>query len=325
MLPTKLFLNLRRGAMAAAAGLLLVSCGGGSSQVDPFKPTRVLAFGDELSLVESDGRKHSINGFKQTTAADGTVTESATELDCTRYPVWTQSVATSFGLPFANCLGAAATAGGQMLARTGDKVADLAAQIAAVQGAAFNDDDLALVMIGMHDVLELYGQYPTRGKAELLAAAEARGVALGQQINALAQRGPAVVVLTVYDLGLTPFALAQNTSTGDATRSGFLTQLTAAFNDSMSITLINDGRLIGLALPDIDLQNNVKFPTSFGLTNVVAPACRTDAVLPGCNTKTLVDTATATTWLWADNLHPSPAFQARLAAAAETRARSNPF
>ncbi len=325
MLPTKLFTRLRHGAIAAAAGLLLASCGGGNSQVDPFKPTRVLAFGDELSLIEADGRKHSINGFKQITAADGTVTESATELDCTRLPVWTQSVANSFGLPFANCLGTATTAGGQILARTGNKVADLAAQIAAVQGAAFNDDDLALVMIGMHDVLELYAQYPARGKAELITAAEARGVALGQQINALALRGPAVVVLTVYDLGLTPFALAQNTSTGDATRSALLTQLTAAFNDSMSITLINDGRLIGLALPDIDLQNNVKFPSSFGLTNATAAACRTDAVLPGCTTKTLVDTATATTWLWADSLHPSPAFQARLAAAAETRARSNPF
>jgi outer membrane lipase/esterase len=322
MLPTKFLTKL---TVALATGLVLASCGGGGGQVDPFVPTRVLAFGDELSLIEADGRKHSVNAFKQTTAADGTVTESTTELDCTRFAVWTQLVANSFGLPFANCLGTATVAGGQILARTGHKVADLASQIAAVQGAALNDDDLALVMIGLHDVLELYAQYPTRSKNELISTAGARGVALGQQVNALAQSGPAVVVLTMYDVGLTPFALAQNTSTGDATRAAFLTQLTAALNDSMSVTLINDGRLIGLALPDIDLQNNVKFPSSFGLANVVAPACRAEAVLPGCTTATLVDTAVATSWLWADSLRPGPTFQARLAGAAETRARSNPF
>jgi outer membrane lipase/esterase len=316
---------LAKLTMALTAAALLASCGGGGGQVDPFVPTRVLAFGDELSLIEADGRKHSINGFKQTTAADGTVTESTTELDCSRFPVWTQSVANSFGLPFANCLGTATEARGQMLARTGHKVADLAAQIAAVQGAAFNDDDLALVMIGLHDVLELYAQYPARGKDELLAAAQARGATLGQQVNALAQRGPAVVLLTLYDVGLTPFALAQNTSTGDNSRAAFLTQLTAEFNRGIRNTIINDGSLIGFAQPDIDLQNNVKFPSSFGLTNVVAAACRSDAVLPGCTTATLVDTATPTGWLWADSLHPGPSFQARLAAAAETRARSNPF
>ena len=48
-------------------------------------------------------------------------------------------------------------------------MADLAAQIAAVQGAALNEDDLALVMIGMHDILELYGRYPTSSRDTLLA------------------------------------------------------------------------------------------------------------------------------------------------------------
>jgi phospholipase/lecithinase/hemolysin len=325
MLPTNLFAPLRRGCAAVAAGLLLASCGGGETVVDPFVPTRVLAFGDELSTIEADGRKHSINAFKQTTAANGTVTESTTELDCTRNPVWTQSVATSFGLPFDRCLGTATEARSQMLARAGQKVADLAAQIAAVQGAALNEDDLALVMLGMHDVLELYAQYPTRTRAELVAAAEARGVALGQQINALALRGPAVVVLTTLDLGLTPFALNENTTTGDNTRAALLTQLTAALNDSMSVTLINDGRLIGLGLPDIDLQTVVKFPSSFAFTNVVGAACRADAPLPGCTTATLATDATATGWLWADNLRPGPVMQSRMAAAAETRARTNPF
>jgi phospholipase/lecithinase/hemolysin len=93
----------------------------------------------------------------------------------------------------------------------------------------------------------------------------------------------------------------------------------------MSITLINDGRLIGLALPDIDQQTVVKFPASFGLTNVVDAACRSDAPLPGCTTATLVTGATAAAWLWADSLRPGPLLHSRMATAAETRARTNPF
>jgi outer membrane lipase/esterase len=205
--------------------------------------------------------------------------------------------------------------------------------VAGVQGDALGEKDLALVMIGMHDILELYAQYPTVDQGTLLAQAGSRGKSLGAQVNALARSGPAVVVLTVPDIGKSPFALAQNTSSGDATRAAFITTLVEKFNNSMSVELINDGRLIGLVYADIELQNMVKFPATYGLVNVVAPACLASALLPGCNTATLVPAdaatgaaaATATTWLWADNLRLSPAGQARLGTLATTRARGNPF
>ena len=113
--------------------------------------------------------------------------------------------------------------------------------------------------------------------------------------------------------------------------------MVAVFNNRMSVELINDGRLIGLVYADIDLQNLVKFPTSFGLVNVTAPACLGSVPLPGCTSATLVPAgaavgavagtaaATATTWLWADNLRIAPAGQSRLGALALARARSNPF
>lgn len=311
------------GAAAVAGAALLASCGGGG-QITPFAPTRVLAFGDEASLIEADGRKYSINAFRQVTVG-GVTSDDPSAIDCTRNPLWIQTVAASFGLAFDRCLGTATTATGQVLARAGHKVADLAAQIAAVQGAALGEQDLALVMIGMHDILELYARYPASSRDTLLAEARARGSALGAQINQLALRGPAVVVLTVPDIGLSPFALAQNTSSGDATRSALISALGEAFNNRMSVELINDGKLIGLVYADIELQNMVKFASSFGLANVVAPACRTDAPLPGCTTATLVDTATATSWLWADGLQLSPAGQSRLGLLAEARARGNPF
>jgi outer membrane lipase/esterase len=302
----------------------LAACGGGSTQ-DPFRPNRVLAFGDELSYVETDGRKYSVNAFKITDATTNPVTESTTEFDCTRNPTWVQYVASSFGLALDRCLGTATAAGGQVLARPGQKVADLPAQIAAVQGAALNEKDLALVLVGMNDILELYARYPTDSAATLLDEARARGRIYGERINALATSGPAVVVLTVPDLGLTPFARAQNTSTGDTGRSGLLSQLTDAFNSRMSVTLINDGRLIGLVFADIETQNMVRFPSNFGLVNVVDAACLTTAVLPNCSTSTLITGATAAGTMWADDLRLGPTVQSRLGTLAEFRAKNNPF
>lgn len=319
--------SMRKGLAAVAAALALAglaSCGGGG-QVEPFEPNRILAFGDEWSVIEPDGRKYAVNAFRITDATTNPPTESTTELDCTRNPIWIQSVAAAFGLVYDRCLGSATTASGQVLAQAGHKVADLAAQIAAVQGAALNEDDLALVMIGMHDILELYAQYPGVSRNSLLDAARSRGEALGERVNALARSGPAVVVLTVPDLGLTPFARAQNTSTGDATRAALLSDLTEAFNNRMSVALINDGRLIGLAYGDIESQNLVRFPSSFGLSNTVDAACVASATLPGCTTATLVTGATASSYMWADALMPANALQSRLGTIAASRARNNPF
>ena len=316
-------------SLAAAMALYaLPACGGGDTQ-EPFRPNRVLAFGDELSYLEADGRKYSINAFKITDATTNPPTESTTELDCTRNPIWVQTVARSFGLAFDRCLGTATTASGQILAQPGHKVGDLPAQLAAVHGAALNENDLALMLVGMNDIRELYQQYAdnpaTTDRAALLAAARVRATAYGERINSLAQSGPAVVVLTVPDLGLTPFARKENTDTGDATRSTLLSQLTDAFNSRMSVTLINDGRLIGLVFVDIETQNMFRFPSSFALTNVLDAACQSTAVLPDCRTNTLATDATSTSHLWADGLIPGPAVQSRIGSLAEFRAKNNPF
>ncbi len=313
----------RRVGLGVAAVAWLTACGGGT--VVEFKPNRVLAFGDELSYLEPDGRKFGINAFRITDATTNPPTESATELDCTRNPVWIQRVASGFGLAFDRCLGTATTASGQVLSQPGAKAADFAAQIAAVQGAPLNDRDLALVMIGMHDILELYGRYPAEPPAALLDEARNRAQAYGERINALARRGPAVVVLTVPDLGLTPFALAQNASTADPGRSRLLTQLTEAYNNRMSVTLINDGRLIGLVYADIESQNIARFPSSYGLGNVRDAACLDSAALPGCTSRTLSAGATSSSHMWADATRPGPPVQSRLGLLAEARAKNNPF
>jgi outer membrane lipase/esterase len=312
-------------ALAAATALCALAACGGSDTQEPFKPNRVLAFGDELSYLEADGRKYSINAFKITDTTTNPPTESTTELDCTRNPIWVQTVARSFGLAFDRCLGTATTASGQILAERGATVNSLEGQLGRVTGAGLNDRDLALMLVGMNDILELYARYPAESSATLIEEARSRARAYGERINALAQSGPAVVVLTVPDLGLTPFARAQNTSSGDATRSKLLSQLTDAFNSRMSVTLINDGRLIGLVFIDIETQNMFKFPSNFSLTNVLDAACQPTAVLPDCRTNTLATGATSTSHLWADDLRPGANLQSRMGSLAEFRAKNNPF
>lgn len=325
--PGMLAARLSAGVVALAALAGLASCGGGGL-VEPFRPTRVLAFGDELSTIEADGRKHTINAYKITDATTTPPTESTTELDCTRNPIWIQTVAKDFGLAFDRCLGTATAASGQVLAQPGQKVADLAAQQAAVTGAALTHADVALVLVGMHDILELYGIYandPTTSRDALLDQARTRATALGNWVNTLATTGPAVVVLTVPDLGLTPFAKAQDTLAGDTSRSTLLKDLTNAFNNRMSVTLINDGRLIGLVFADIETQNNYRFPASYALTNVTDGACLATALPPACTTTTLVANATAAGYMWADDLRLGPTVQGRLGTLASFRARNNPF
>jgi outer membrane lipase/esterase len=313
--------SIRKGLAALGALAALASCGGGG-QVVPFEPDRIVALGDELSVLEADGRKWSINAFAKKPAPNETE-DDPTTLDCTRNPIWIQTVAAGFGLAFERCLGSETSGTGQVLAQPGAKVADLPAQLAALQGAALNDKDLVLVMVGMHDILELYAGYPTTSRSTLLDQARARGEALGQRVNALAQSGPAVVVLTAHDVGLSPYAKAQNTSTADPTRAALLSDLTSAFNNRMSVTLINDGRLIGLVYADIESQNMAKFPASFSLSNVLDAAC--SVAPPDCKPDTLVSGATSTSHLWADSLRPGPAAQSRLGAVASFRARNNPF
>jgi len=90
--------HLSRVATRAAAGLLaalaLASCGGGTYQVNEFVPARILTFGDESSmLVPPQGLKYSINAISP-----------ATELvDCSLLPLWNQTLATSFGMTYAEC------------------------------------------------------------------------------------------------------------------------------------------------------------------------------------------------------------------------------
>lgn len=298
-------------AAAAAAALLLGACGGGD-QVSKFVPERLVAVGDESSVIDDSGRKYTVNALTDTGA-----------LDCAQNPIWVQQLATSYGFVFAQCNPQnVATPQAVMRAVPGATVAGATQQIDQAVAAGMKGS-LVTVLVGMHDLLALYAQFPAVAEPDLLAQAAATGEALGAQVNRIAQEGGKVLVATVPDLGLTPFAAAEKAAQSDTDRAALLSRLTRQFNDAMRTVLINDGRLIGLVQANDLLQLMVRSPASYDLSNTTDPLCT--VALPDCTTATVPPDINTNTWLWADNLHLSAASQFRLGQVASIRAHNNPF
>lgn len=321
--------QLARAVSGLAAAAVLAACGGGD-QVTKFAPSRVLSFGDEVSVLDDasgttsgNGRKYSVNAL----AADNVT------LDCAVNPIWVQQLATRYGLTFPQCNpNAVSSPASRIYAQAGARSTDVKAQIdLQFSTDGFTGSDLVTVLVGAHDVLDRYARYPGISEADLRAELEQAGVDLAAQVNRIAATGAKVLIATVPNQGVTPFALAEAADpTKDGDRAALLTRLTERFNAKLRLNILNDGRKIGLLLADELFQSLVGFPGSYGLVNVTQAACTTSPVT-GCTSTTLQPAdgsnaeATATTWLWADSLLPGAAGHSRLGDLAYNRATGNPF
>lgn len=306
----------RRGIAAAAlsALLMLAGCGGGTSQQQGFQPERVIAFGDETSVLTASGRKYSINALDANDA-----------LVCSDQPLWIQTVASSYSYVFAECNpGGTGNVKAFTRATVGARVDDVAAQLdAQIAAGGLTNRDLVTILAGSNDVLALAAQFPQRSEDALLADARAAGERLAALVNRIVGLGPRVIISTIPDLGLTPFALKLKADFPDADRAALISRLSAAFNGRLRVNIINDGRLLGLVLADEVVQVMARVPDAFGLTNVTAGVCT--VALPDCTSKTLIANATATGSLWADATRPAFQFHNRLGLLAQQRALNNPF
>ena len=311
-----------RGLAALLGAAALASCGGGT-QLVRFAPTRLIAFGDEASVIDdvnsnANGRKYTVNAVK---------TDLVT-LDCKANPIWIQVLATAYGIVFAQCNpDAVAAPAGIIRAAPLATVAAVTAQIDAQASAGFNADDLVTVLAGANDILAQYTQYPALSEAQITASVEQAGAALAVQVNRIGSLGGKVLISTVPDLGLTPYALAEKAAHTEVDRAALLTRLTKSFNAKLRLGLINDGRTTGLLFTDELVQAISKNPVTHGFSNVVAAVC--DPVkaplVTACTSQTLVTAGSGETWLWADSLQLSPAGHRNLGALAAARARGNPF
>ena len=298
---------------------LLAACGGGEP-IERFVPTRLIVIGDETSVINTDGSKYTVNGF----------TANTITLDCTVNPVWVQRVGNAYGLVFSQCPGAStAPPSALVFAVAGARVADVAGQISAI--GSFAAKDLVTMLAGSNDVLAQYALFNTtvnrvqQTEAVLTAAVEALGETLAAQVNRVADAGGKALISTLPDLGLTPFALSEETASPG--RAAMLTRLTKRFNAKLRINIVNDGRRIGLLLTDELVQAVVKSPAGSGLTNVTQAAC--DAALAPsvttCTPSTLISGASATTYLWANDRLFGPAGHVLLSNLALSRVANNPF
>lgn len=304
-------ITLRITAVGALALALLTACGGGTGQIETFKPGRILVFGDEHSAFTADGRKYSVNGLK----TDGTV-------DCELNPLWVQSVATGFGLRFAQCQGTATEALASTDAVPGATVAGVRSQIDA-RASSLVSKDLVLMMAGLHDVVQIYeARVAGDTDEQLLQRARERGLLMAEQVNRLVGLGARVIVATMPDVGLTPWALAK----GEA-EARLLTQMSLAFNGRLRVTILNDGRFVGLVLTDELLQSAATIPSVYGLVNWTEGVCAASAPLPACTTAadSLVSGAIESGYLWADSKFFGSTLHRQMGLIAADRASRNPF
>jgi hypothetical protein len=278
--------SVRRLALCFMAALALASCGGSTTQIDPFIAKRLIAFGDELSTFTADGRKYTTNALNS----------DATAIDCTGNRLWIQFVAELYDFGFPECPVGTGEQKALTRATVGAKAADLELQIdAQLAAGGFQEKDLATLLIGMYDVKELYERYPAEPKNVLLAEATARGEFIAKQVRRLIAEGVPVIVATTPSIGLAPYGLLQGSS-----NAKLMTDLTFNLNAAVRSNIPNDGRLWGLIAADEWLSQAVSDPGNYNLVNVTLPAC--NVALPDCTTATLFPDTNYETWLWADSL-----------------------
>lgn len=315
--------------LAIAASLLAASCGGGQP-VSHFQASRIIAFGDESSMIvdtnnDSNGSKYSVNA---------TVSSTDPTLDCAANPIWVQSVANQYALVFPQCnhgVGTVISPTSRIRATFGARVADIASQIDAQQAESpLASGDLVTMLVGENDVIAEYQQYPTVSEAQLIANVEAEGAELGRQVNRITDTGAKVLLSTIIDVGVTPFGIAERNGHADTDRAALLTRLTARFNAGLRGTIVNDGRLIGLVLLDEFVSAIAKFPGLDGFTNATDGVC--DLSKSSLNPPSILDCTALTlipdgsgSYLWADDRHLSAAGQGQFGSLAITRALNNPF
>lgn len=323
-------LSVRVLAPVALAAALLVACGGGTSQVQAFKPNRVIALGDENSVIVNDGTndgyRYTINDRRGTAVGK-----------CALLPTFVQALGSYYGFAYEQCNPSAATPKAFIRAIAGAKVDDptsgLVQQLAAA--GTLGTGDLVSLMIGSNDMIELYErvQAGTLSSADAIAEAERRGTHVAEHINAILATGARAIIVTIPDLGLSPYAANANKTNPGA--SALLSRLTTDFNGFLR-TRINatayDGRNYGLVLADDIVSAVAKSPTSFlsAPADAVNAACTTASVLDcvvtdDTTTSTLVTGALTTTHLWASDRHIGPEVHARIGQQMQQRAANNPF
>ena len=169
---------------------------------------------------------------------------------------------------------------------------------------SLNRNALYSVWIGANDLQQILG---AAGAGQITSTQAAANVALAatqtaQQVARLSAAGARYIVVTnLPDLGKTPGGQASGPANAAAA-----SQLTGLFNSTLSSAIAQSGVQVIPVNIFAAFNEILADSRKFGFTNSTGVACTVPNIL-NCTTSTLVSPDAATTYLFADPIHPTPA------------------
>lgn len=314
--------------VTSLAAVTLASCGGGT-QAKKFVPESLVVFGDDFSLITSDGVAGVAANEGATYGTAKFETGSSGPYDCRECFNWVMYFANSVGFKFGNECNQA------LSERTDLKTAVMLANdpvdvrvdsdesvaraytnagadaIAARMHAnlsLLNNGTLVTVNAGRADIVKAYRAYlaSTTSLSVLEAQLEQTGRRFARSLKPVVNTGARVLLILSPGLGESPLANTDG-------KKAELKALSAAFNKGVELesAVVATGQQLGLVRLDQVLDSMVaQFVTYgtgnvYGLTNISASSCSTPAqsaplcVEPESDSGTDTDASRSTTYLWA--------------------------
>jgi phospholipase/lecithinase/hemolysin len=176
----------------------------------------------------------------------------------------------------------------------------------------FAPGDLVTVLAGANDLFINLGQIGSGAGQITAATAVANMAQAGDDLARLVRtqivaKGASHVVVTLMpDVALTPFALAQ-----PGQIQGLIKAMTTTFNDALTAGVAPFPGQVLLVDAFASSEDQSAHPSTYGITNVAAPACDLSAAKNPlasslvCSTANLI-TGNTSKYLFADGVHPTP-------------------
>ena len=298
---------------ALMVACVLVGCGGASSTVNPLTPTRIIAFGDAFSTVDSSGyATYSVN----TSETNATVASRI----ATTYGFTLKAVASSSAV-IASGTAYSYAAGTDTSSATATQISNYLANNTP------GSKDLFIITAGTQDIIAASSGYNSTNTAAIAAAATALTAAIQTLTNKGAQY---VLVMQPINVARTPWAVTNSytsaaqaysydTSTACVSFSCLLsTKLNAAYpaTSSHQPILLADLMSYFNLITGTTSTGSANTYTSYGVTNPDSAVCTTDP--PGCTispstvtTGTKSYTGTSVSWdytasIFASSIYTTP-------------------
>lgn len=324
--------------VTSLAALTLASCGGGT-QAKKFVPESLVVFGDDFSLITSDGVAGVAANEGATYGAAKFEPGSAGPYDCEAYFNWVMYFANSVGFKFTN------ECSKQISTRTDLKTAvmlandpvdvrvdnDTSVELAVTNAGAdaisarmqanlslLNKGTLVTVNAGRADIVKAYRAYlaSPSSLSVLEEQLEQTGRRFARSLKPVVNTGARVLLILSPGLGESPLANTDG-------KKAELKALSAAFNKGLELeaAVVATGQQLGLVRLDQVLDSMVAQFVTYGtgnvyrLTNISASSCATPAQsAPLCvepepesesesesesDSGTDTDASRSTTYLWA--------------------------